>query len=135
MSQHEDELLERELSDAARGLTFMSESDYPVEVFRWDAHIEVSPDYLRGLAGEDSSAPVETRTVEEFFRAATSEPGWKGAAEIETARKYQTLMRLLAERLTDPKAYRVGGVNMAVYVAGRSPSGAWLGVSTRVGET
>lgn len=135
MSQHEDELLERELGDTARGLTFMSESDYPVDVFRWDARVEVTPDYLRALAGEDSSAQVETKTVEEFFRASTSEPGWKGAAEIDTARRYQTLLRLLAERLTDPKAYRVGGVNAAIYVAGRSPSGAWLGVATRVVET
>jgi hypothetical protein len=135
MSPHEDEPLERELRDAARGLTFMSESDYPLEVFRWDARVEVSPDYLRELAGEDSSTPVETKTVEEFFRASTSEPDWKGAAEIETARKYQALLRLIRERLTDPKAYRVGGVNAAVYVAGRGPSGAWLGVSTRVVET
>jgi hypothetical protein len=135
MSQHEDELLERELNNAARGLTFMSESDYPVEVLRWDARVAVTPDYLRALAGEDASAQVETKTVEEFFRASTSEPDWKGAAQIETARKYQALLRLLTERLTDLKAYRVGGVNAAVYVVGRSASGAWLGVATRVVET
>jgi hypothetical protein len=32
-------------------------------------------------------------------------------------------------------AYRVGTVNVAVYVVGRSPEGHWLGVSTRVVET
>ena len=131
----EDERLEHELNDAARGLLFMSESDYPLEVVRWRNVSEVTPEYLRALAGEDSSAPVEAESAEEFFRAAASEPEWKGAAEISTARRYQKLLRLLDERLEGVKAYRVGTVNAAVYVVGRSPGGDWLGVSTRVVET
>ena len=131
----DDERLERELTDAARGLLFMSESDYPLEVVRWRNVADVTPEYLRALAGEDSSAPVEAVSAEEFFRAAASEPQWKGAAEIDTARRYQELLRLLAGRLADVKAYRVGAINVAVYVVGRSPGGEWLGVSTRVVET
>ncbi|MDQ3743999.1 MAG: nuclease A inhibitor family protein [Acidobacteriota bacterium] len=44
-------------------------------------------------------------------------------------------MSLLEENLTDLKAYRVGLINIPVYVVGRSASGNWLGVSTRVVET
>jgi hypothetical protein len=131
----DDEQLERELGDAARGLLFMSESDYPVEVVRWQNVSDVTPGYLRALAGEGASAPVEAVSAEQFFRAAASEPGWKGAAEISTARRYQKLLRLLGERLEDVRAYRVGAVNVAIYVVGRSPGGDWLGVSTRVVET
>jgi hypothetical protein len=132
---NEGERLEQELADAARGLLFMSESDYPVEVVRWRNVPDVTPEYLRALAGEDSSAPVEAVSVEQFFRAMASEPGWKGAAEVAAARRYQKLLRLLREWLADVKAYRVGTINVAVYVVGRGPDGDWLGVSTRVVET
>jgi hypothetical protein len=132
---NEDERLEQELTDAARGLLFMSESDYPVEVVRWQNVSDVTPAYLRALAGEGASAPVEVVSAEDFFRAATSEPQWKGADEIATARRFQKLLRLLGGQLRDVKAYRVGTINVAIYVVGRSPAGNWLGVSTRAVET
>jgi hypothetical protein len=130
-----DAELQQQLIEAARGLVVMSESDYPVEVARWQNVADVTPAYLRALTGEDASVPVEAVSAEDFFRAATSEPEWKGADEIATARKFQKLLRLLKEQLRDVKAYRVGTINVAVYVVGRSPEGHWLGVSTRVVET
>ncbi|HEX6185961.1 MAG TPA: nuclease A inhibitor family protein [Pyrinomonadaceae bacterium] len=122
------------LKEATRGLTFMSESDYPVEVFDW-GKAEPTPEFLRGLDGSVADAPVETRTAAEFFRAATSEPDWKGADELAVAKRFQALLRLLEENLSDLKVFRVGTINIPVYVAGRSASGSWLGVSTRVVET
>ena len=107
------------LREATRGLTFMSESDYPFEVFDW-GRAEPTPEFLRGLDGSAADAPVETRTADEFFRGANS---------------FETLRRLLEGNLSDLKVFRVGAVNIPVYVAGRSASGSWLGVSTRVVET
>lgn len=129
-----DEKLIEELTEAARGLVFMSESDYPLEVFKWGG-AEPTHEFLRGLARADSSAPVETRGARDFFRAAVSEPEWKGEDELAVARKFQTLLRLLETSLADLKVYRVGAVDIKVYVAGRAPSGNFLGVSTRVVET
>ena len=114
-----DEQLLRELKEATRGLTYMSESDYPFEVFDWGA-AEPTPELLRGLDGSAADAPVETRTPDEFFRGANSFPA---------------LRRLLEENLSDLKVFRVGAINIPVYVAGRAASGSWLGVSTRVVET
>lgn len=123
-----------ELKRATSGLTFMSESDYPLEVFDW-GKAEPTPEFLRGLAGAAPDAPVETRPAAGFFRAATSEPDWKGADELALAKRFQALLRLLEVNLSDLKVFRVGAVNIPVYVAGRSASGSWLGVSTRVVET
>lgn len=130
-----DEQLCGELEEATRGLTFMSESDYPVEVVRWEGVEEVSPDYLRDVAGQDATAAVEEKTVAEFFRVAAGEQEWKGEAELALARRYQSLVRLLEENLKEVKVYRVGVINIGVYVVGRSGEGNWLGVSTRVVET
>jgi Nuclease A inhibitor-like protein len=129
-----DAQLIEELREATRGLLFMSESDYPFEVFVWGG-AEPSREFLRGLAGRDSSVPVETQGAREFFRAAVSESEWKGEAELALARRFRALLRLLETSLSDLKVYRVGAIDVGVYVAGRAPSGNWLGVSTRVVET
>jgi hypothetical protein len=129
-----DEQILDALREATRGLTFMSESDYPLEVFNWGA-AEPTHEFLRGLTGEASDTPVETKTATDFFRVAASEPNWKGSEELVTARRFQTVQRLLEQNLTDVKVFRVGSINIPVYVAGRGASGNWLGVSTRVVET
>lgn len=129
-----DEQLLEKLREGSRGLTFMSESDYPFEVFKW-GDAEPTQDFLRKQAGEAADAPVETRTAADFFRVAASEPEWKNAEQRAEARKFQALRKLLEENLKDLKVYRIGSVNIPVYVVGRAPSGNWLGVSTRVVET
>jgi hypothetical protein len=129
-----DEQLIEALREATRGLNFMSESDYPFEVFDWGA-AEPTHEFLRGLTGEDAGAQVGTKTAADFFRVAASEADWKDADQIKEARRFQSLLRLLERNLTDLKVYRVGDINIPVYVAGRSASGNWLGVSTRVVET
>jgi len=131
-----DEQVCRELREATEGLLFMSESDYPFEIIKWEGAEEVSPERLRRIAGQDATAaPVEERTVEDFFRVAVGEPEWKGKAELATARRYQELVRLLEGELAGVRVYRVGEINIAVYAVGRSSEGNWLGVSTRVVET
>ena len=129
-----DEKLIEELREATRGLLVMSESDYPLEVFNWGA-AEPTPEFLRGLTGETADAQVETRAAADIFRVMVSEPEWKNAEQLSGARRFQKLARLLEQNLTELKAYRVGSINIPVYVVGRSASGNWLGVSTRVVET
>ncbi len=129
----EQELLDR-LSEATEGLTFMSESDYPFEVFRWET-TEPTEAFVRERSGEGPEAPVETRTAAEFFRVAASEAEWKNAEQLAAARRFQALLRLLEENLAGLKVFRVGSVNIPVFIAGRAASGNWLGVSTRAVET
>jgi hypothetical protein len=131
----EERLLD-ELREAAAGLSMMSESDYPVEVIRWEARAGgVTPELLRAAAGAETSAPITEQSAAEFFRVATAEPAWKSEAELATARRFQRLLGLLEENLEELRAYRVGEINIPVYVVGRAPSGSLIGVSTRVVET
>jgi hypothetical protein len=126
----DDEIL-TELARAADGLWYMSESDYPLAAVRTEGPDEPSPDRLRLIAGADACARVETRSLEGFFRDASAVR--MGARP--TPASFESVLRTLAENLTDIRVYRIGTVNIAVYVLGRSPSGSWLGVSTRVVET
>lgn len=129
-----DEQLLEALREATRDLTFMSESDYPFEVFNWGA-AEPTHEFLRGLTGEAADTPVETTTTAHFFRVAASEAEWKNELQLTAARRFQTLLQLLEQNLSDLTVFRVGAVNIPVYIAGRGSSGNWLGVSTRVVET
>jgi hypothetical protein len=130
-----DEQILNELEGGIAGLSFMSESDYPFEVLRWDSVKEMTKPYLRGLTNQSSDAQVEIESLEDFFGPAASETDWKGVQELETAKRYQALMRLLKDDLEDVRVYKVGRVNIPVYIIGRSPKGSWLGLSTRVVET
>lgn len=130
-----DEQVLQELEQATAGLLFMSESDYPFQLIHWKGITEVTPQYLRGRTGHAADALVEVRSLDDFFQVAASEPEWKGPAEIETARRYQALVRLLKENLNDVKVYRVGEISIQVYVIGRSSTGNWMGISTQIVET
>jgi hypothetical protein len=130
-----DEEIIEELKRMIDGLLFMSEADYPFEIVYREGQREMSPEYLRELSGQSGDAPVEVRSVDDFFRVAVSEPAWKGETELAVAKRYQALLRLLKENLDELKAYRVGEINIRVYIIGRAKTGNWLGVSTRVVET
>lgn len=118
MGQDNEQVLER-LSQAAAGLLFMSESDYPFELIQWDDPTEPTADFIRNVAGEAEGCPVQKLEVEQFLNSG----------------RYQRLLLALQQELSDLRAYKVGRINMPVYVIGRSREGSWLGVATRVVET
>jgi hypothetical protein len=130
-----DEEILQQLEQATAGLLFMSEADYPFEIVRWGGMNEITFDYLRGQAAADTDASVQVVSPENFFGNAMSEPEWKDEQEIITARRYKALLQLLKENLNELKVYRVGEIDIAVYIVGRAETGNWLGLSTRVVET
>jgi hypothetical protein len=130
-----DEEIIEELKQLTEGLLFMSESDYPFEIIYRAGDAPISLQYFRELSGQASDAPVEVRSVDDFFRAAASEPDWKGEKELAIAKRYQALARFLKENLDELKVYRVGKINIPVYIIGRTKTGNWVGLSTRAVET
>ncbi|HEX8284857.1 MAG TPA: nuclease A inhibitor family protein [Pyrinomonadaceae bacterium] len=130
-----DEQILEELGRAARGLFRMSESDHPVEPFRLGAGETPDDATLRRVAGASDVAVVTAAKAEEFFRPASFVEEAEGSFRPAPARRVQQLSQALAANLSEVTAYRVGEINIPVYVLGRSASGGWLGVSTRVVET
>ncbi len=130
-----DEQVLQELAAAVAGLWFMSESDYPFEVFRWDGSVEVTPQFLRQISGQRPDAPVAVKSVDEFFSSAMPEASWKVDEEMATAGRYKSLRQTLEENLADMRIYKLGEINMPVYIVGKSDAGSWIGLSTRAVET
>lgn len=116
----DDELIE-ELRRVTDGVLMMSEADHPFEVVALDGARDLTPERLRELMQSAADSPVTKQSVAEFFGAA--------------ATNYADLVRLLNEHLTEAQVYRIGERNVGVLIAGRTSSGKFLGVTTRVVET
>ncbi len=118
MADNEQQIMEQ-LRRATEGLLFMSESDYPFEVIQWEGLPALTHDFLCRMAGEFDDCEVEEIEAEKFLQA-----------EI-----YRNIVTVLSQNLVEVKAFKVGRINMPVYVVGKSKRGNWLGVSTRVVQT
>jgi hypothetical protein len=130
-----DREITEELKRLTEGLFWMSESDYPFETVCWEGLPEISTQFLRSLSEQAEDAPVEIVSVENFFRVGISEESWRAEESRREAKGYQKLVQTLKENLEEVKVYRVGKINIPVYIVGRSKTGNWLGLSTRVVET
>jgi len=106
------------LGQASLGLLYMSESDYPFELIRWKGRTELTSAFICGIAGEATDCTVQKLDCDAFLGG-----------------RYQRLAQLLKANLSSLRVYKVGRINMPVYIVGRSPEGNWLGLSTRVVQT
>jgi hypothetical protein len=129
-----DTSLLRELKRLTKGLQFQSESDYPVEPFAPDAArgAASAQDVVTSVQGDAEAHAVD---FDNFFAAATEEQDWQDADARARVRKFQALVKYLKENLTDIQVFKVGDAEADVYVIGKTASGNFAGVKTKVVET
>jgi hypothetical protein len=123
------------LKSLTEGLSYQSESDYPVEPYARDAGkgAPTAAEFAKGREGED--AAVRELNFDSFFGNYTDEQDWWGEEERAVAKKFQALVAFLKENLKDIKVYRVGDVEADVYIVGKTESGDFAGVKTKIVET
>jgi ATP:corrinoid adenosyltransferase len=120
---------------ASNGLQYMSESDYPFDVFQWVGQELNTAETVIQQTGHTPDTQVEVVQLDEFFRNTTQEQDWHNEEEKETVKRYQALVETLKTNLADLQVYRLGTVKIDVYIVGKTPSGDLAGVSTKVVET
>ena len=120
MKLRSDQEILAELEAAIAGLFVMSESDYPFEIVQWDGDTSITPEYLCTFSGRPEGTPIQETDVDTFLNASGS---------------FQAVLAVLKSNLADIKVYKVGSINIPVYIVGRSPKGNWLGLSTRLIQT
>jgi hypothetical protein len=133
------------LKQSVEGLYFPSESDYPFEVSLLphqppDRQTFTSEDLLRirGQADSAEAAEVETVALDDFFAPVTQETDKTDAGQTTTQR-FQVLLQQIKALLEQVTVYRVGSVEIDVYIVGRvkeeTSSRDWVLLSTKVVET
>jgi hypothetical protein len=124
-----------QLKQASNGLLYLSESDAPFEVIHWPAQGELTSPKLLQLTGHPPDAPVELRTVDDFFAIATVEEDWHDQDERETVERFHNLVSILKQNLSQLQVYRVGSIDIDAYIVGVTDGGEWAGLSTKLVET
>jgi hypothetical protein len=122
------------LKQTSAGLQYTSESDYPFEVFSW--HLDtLTPKKLLAQTGHPKGTAIQLEDFDKFFAQVTQEKDWYGPKEKETVVQYQQLVKLLRSALSDIQVYRVGQIELDIYIVGKTPEGFFVGLSTKVVET
>lgn len=122
------------LKQATIDLLWSSESDYPFEIVTWKQGIEITPTAL--FSGvDDADRSIESLTLTDLFAPVLTVEDWYEAAELKQVDRYTELLHAIESNLTEVKVFRVGEVEIAIYIVGKTPTGDILGLKTHVVET
>lgn len=131
---NDSELIDR-LRQLSKGLLWMSESDYPFETIYWKNQGNLTKKKLLQLSGHDLNTLVEVEQLDRFFVLAIKEQDWHEQEKKAEFKRYRVLLDFLKNYLRDIKVYRVGEVEIDIYIVGRTNSRNLAGLSTKAIET
>ncbi len=126
------EIIDR-LKQATADLVWTSESDYPFEVITWSKGTELTPSALFKDLTTDKS--IETIALKDFFAPALETENWYGAEELASVDRYQKLVSTIEANLSEVQVFRVGEVEIEVYIVGKTAAGDLVGLKTQAVET
>lgn len=124
------------LEASVEGLLYTTETDEPFEVIHWPGDGKpLDAGRLLELTSNAPDTPVSITSLDDFFKDLTTEQQWYGDQERATMQRYRDLENVIRRQLTDVRVFRVGEVEVSIYVVGVTPQGDWAGVKTSATET
>lgn len=130
------EIIDR-LKQATQDLVWVSESDYPFEVVTWKCGTQIDPKVLftSPTVADLINVPIESITLKDFFAPAITIEDWYEQAELTQVDRYQKLLQAIESNLTEVTVFRVGEIEIAIYIIGKTPNGDLVGLKTQIVET
>lgn len=122
------------LAAAVEGLLMPSETDAPFAPIVWGADAP-TPDALRAHSGRPDGAPVEVGEAAALLAGLARAEPWHTPEQRVRSARFADLQILLATHLADLRLYRVGAVEIALYLIGRDASGTYIGLRTLIVRT
>ncbi|MBD2494747.1 nuclease A inhibitor family protein [Nostoc sp. FACHB-280] len=125
------------LQQTSHSLLMMSESEFPFAVVFWsgEGQESLTNQKLLQLTNHPVETPIEIVELDYFFRNLAEEKEWHDDIQRQDVQKFQSLVQTLKNNLTDIKVYRLGTIDIDVYIIGKTPAGDLAGISTKVIET
>lgn len=127
------ETLAERLRKVSKGLYYISETDAEIFPFVGEKAESVTPEII--LKQTEADAPVEERNFEDFFKRLTGMQNWFGEEEIANANKFSALKDLLEKNLRDLKVFKIGKIEIDIYVVGLDDQNILTGIKTKAVET
>jgi hypothetical protein len=127
------EIIDR-LKQATTDLLWSSESDYPFEVVSWELGIELTPtDLFSNIY--DTDLAIESIPLTDLFEPVLTIEDWYEDAELALVDRYTNLLDSINTNLSEVQVFRVGEVEIDIYIIGKTPTGDIIGLKTRSVET
>ena len=127
------ETLAERIKNASEGLFYISETDAEILPFIGEQAEAVNAETI--LKQTESEAAVEERDFEDFFKRLTELQEWFGEEETANANKFAKLKDILQKNLRDLKVFKVGNIELDVYIVGLDANNIVTGIKTKAVET
>jgi hypothetical protein len=101
----------------------------------WEITHPATPEKVSQQTNHPQDTPVKIVGVDDFFQVATTPEDWHGEQEKASVKRFQVIVQTLKENLSNLQVYRLGEIEIDVYVVGETPTGNLAGISTVVVET
>ena len=122
-----------EIEKSTSGLVYISETDAPIEPF-FCGQVE-SVDVSQVVQQMFGSVNFQTVNAKQFFARLTVEREWFGEQEKQTAHRFSVLQKLLEANLRDIKVFKIGHIQIEIYVVGLDAHNNLIGIKTKAVET
>jgi hypothetical protein len=123
------EIVDR-LKQATLDLLWVSESDYPFQIVVWSDK-EINSKLFPTYSDED----IKFISLDHFFAPALKVEDWYGLEELATVDRYKLLLQTIESNLTEIQVFRLGAIEVDVYIVGKTPDGDVIGLKTTIVET
>jgi len=130
----EDEL-KNQLKKATENLFFISETDAEITPFFGRQSQAVTKEEILMQSQGMANVLIEENNFAGFFKRLTEIQDWFGDEEKATAQKFVELKDLLERNLRDLKVFKIGKIQIDVYVVGLDAENNLLGIKTKAVET
>ncbi|MFP4007030.1 MAG: nuclease A inhibitor family protein [Spirulinaceae cyanobacterium] len=130
-----DRDLAAKLQQATAGLFWPSETDAGFEVVTWPDLDQITTESLRDRLNLDPETPILIQDFYDFFQPVTQEQAWHNAEERAERERYQALVQFLSEKLSNIQIFRVGEVEIDIYILGQTTHDQVMGLQTQAVET
>ena len=127
--------LTEQIKIAVKGLYYISETDAEILPFVGKQAKAVSKQEILSQIKKAADSTIEEKDFAGFFARLTEVQDWFGDEEKEIALKFMRLKELLEKNLRDLKVFKVGEIQLNVYVVGLDAEDNLLGIETKAVET
>jgi Nuclease A inhibitor-like protein len=127
------EIIDR-LKQATTDLLWSSESDYPFEIVSWELGIDLTPSDLFSNI-YDTDLAIESIALTDLFEPVLTIEDWYEQVELDLVDRYTNLLDSIDTNLSEVQVFRVGEVEIDIYIIGKTPTGDIVGLKTRSVET
>lgn len=125
----------QQIKTAVSKLYYMSETDAEVVPFVGKAAKAVTIDEIRNQTQTALDKPIEEKDFTEFFSRLTTMQDWFGDEEKASAKRFTDLKNLLEANLMDLAVFKIGRIQVDIYVVGLDKGNKLMGIQTKAVET